>query len=220
MLNVDVPQVTLADMKKVAAALTKQCRRDFAMPAPAGYGVSASVRVIKNASDAKPWEWVLALISHPDVAGALGYHDQTAQGLPLLKIFPLLDIQDGSPWSVTASHEVLESLADPNLARAAQAADGKFWAYEVCDGVEATSYKIDGVPVSNFELPPYFEAAAGETDLQYDFMGVCTQPMQTLPGGYNQWFDPTKGWQQVQHASVAPRKYRQIVPGRSSKRRG
>jgi hypothetical protein len=33
---------------------------------------------------------------------------------------------------------------------------GRFWAYEVCDAVEETSYIVDR-QVSNFVLPPYFE---------------------------------------------------------------
>ncbi len=219
-LNVDVPSISDAEVQAAAKALTIQCQEHFSLPPPFGYGISATVRVVHKKSEIAKDEWALYLLSKPDVDGAYGYHDQTSTGLPLMKIFPLLDIKEGNPWTVTASHEVLETLADPNGARAAQDSSGKFWAYEVCDGVESTSYKIGEVFVSNFELTPYFEPMKSLKGLKLDYMGLCKKPMETLPGGYNQWFDSNKGWQQVQHAEKAPRPYRQNIKGRGFKRRG
>lgn len=221
MINVDVQhaEVSPERMKSIAAALTAQCQQHFSLPPPFGFGISATVRVVSSTSEIKGDEWVLSLISKPDIPGAYGYHDVTPTGLPVLKIFPLLDIQEGNPWSVTASHEVLEALADPEGSRACQDKTGKFWALEVCDGVEALSYELLGEKVSNFELPPYFEPIKKYTGVKLDYLGKCTKPMQTLPGGYNQWFDPTKGWQQVQHADVKPRPYRQSIKGRSHNRK-
>jgi hypothetical protein len=208
-----------ASLPPIAAALTKQAQQHFAIPPPFGYGVAATIRSAAGPRDVRPDEWVIALLAHADQANALGYHDQTPAGQPLIKVFPILDRQDGGQLSVTISHEVCETLADPNGARAAQWKDAKFWAYEVCDAVESTSYEIDGVAVSNFCLPPFFEPVKSLRGLKLDWMGLCKRPLQILPGGYGQWFDPNKGWQMVQNAEKPPRAYRLQVKGRSARRR-
>jgi hypothetical protein len=208
-----------ASLPPIAAALTKQAQQHFAIPPPFAYGVSATIRVASGPNDVQPDEWLIGLFEKADQPGALGYHDQTPSGQPLIKVFPLLDKQDGAELSVTISHEVCETLADPNGARAAQWTDGKFWAYEVCDAVENTSYLIDGIPVSNFCLPPFFEPVQSLKGLNLDWMGLCKEPLQVLPGGYGQWFDPANGWQKVQNAQRPPRNYRLEVKGRSARRR-
>jgi hypothetical protein len=201
------------DLNAIAAAITMQVQRDFAQSPPLGYGITATVRF--DATSAKPHadEWVIGLFATADQPGALGYHDQSKTGVPLIKVFPLLD--DPANLSITISHEVLEVLADPNCARAAQSRDGRFWAYEVCDAVEQDSYDIAGVKVSNFVLPPYFEPDASK---HYDHMGLVKHALEIRPGGYGQWYDATRGWQQVLHQSVAPRAYRQLLRGRTDRR--
>ncbi len=211
--------VDASTLPPMAAALTKQAQQHFALPPPFGYGLGATIRAASGPHDLHPDEWAIGLLAKADQPGALGYHDETPNGKPLIKVFPLLDKQDGGDLSVTISHEVCEALADPNGARAAQWKDGRFWAYEVCDAVEATSYLIDGIKVSNFVLPPYFEPVAKLTGLKLDWMGLCKNPLEILPGGYGQWFDPNKGWTQVQHAQQPPRHYRLELKGRSSRRR-
>jgi hypothetical protein len=211
--------VDASTLPPIAAALTKQAQQHFAVPPPYSYGVAATIRTASSPHDVQPDEWVIGLLAKADQPGALGYHDQTPDGNPFIRVFPILDKQDGGDLSVTISHEVCEALADPNGARAAQWKDGRFWAYEVCDAVEATSYVIDGVKVSNFCLPPFFEPVANLSGLKLDWMGLCKQPLEILPGGYGQWFDPSKGWQMVQNSQKPPRAYRLEVKGRSAKRR-
>jgi hypothetical protein len=203
----------------MAAALTKQAQQHFALPPPYGYGISATIRVASSARDVQPDEWVIGLLAKPDQPGALGYHDQTPAGLPFIRVFPLLDKQDGAELSVTISHEVCEALADPNGAKCAQWSDGKIYAYEVGDACEAYSYLIDGVKVSDFCLPPWFEPMTRRTGLRYDWMGLCSKPLQVLPGGYAQWFEAGTGWHMVQHAAQAPRLYRLRDHSRPAKRK-
>lgn len=219
MINGSGTGVTHAEMVACAAALTIQAQEHFALEPPFGYGISATVRVAAGPFDIKPHEWVLSLLQHPDIDNALGYHDITVHGKPLMKIFPLLDAQDGVRWETTASHELLETLADPNIAKCAESWDGKVWCYEVGDAVEATSYTINGVPMSNFVLPPYFEPVKSLVGLKLDWMGLVKKPLEILPGGYGQFLDPVKGWQQVlaQHPDgthIQPRAYRQMAHGR------
>jgi hypothetical protein len=206
----------------IAAAITQQVQQHFALPPPYGYDISATIRAAANPHDVQPEEWVIGLLAKPDQPNALGYHDQTPHGKPFIRVFPLLDAKDkeSNGLSVTISHEVLEALADPNCARAAQARDGTFWAYEVCDAVEATCYEISGIKVSNFVLPAYFEPVSNLHNLKLDWMGLCKQPLEILKGGYGQWFDHNKGWQQVVHPQKSPRAYRQEVASLRSEQGG
>lgn len=195
--------VSEVEMLHVAHALAYQATNHFGLPAPAGYGTGASCRVATAGAPPKPDEWLLGLFLEPDQPGALGYHDRTDAGLPLMKIFPKLDAQDGVPWSTTASHEVLETLADPELSLCAQAPDGKIWAREVCDAVENDSYSYAGVLLSNFVLPCYFEPA--KSAMKLDHMGLVKTPYEIRSGGYGQWWDPSKGWVEVDNFQKAPR---------------
>lgn len=201
------------ELNKVALALLNQVNHDVSPPPPVGYGLSAFIHAAKTP---QPFEWELGLFTSPDQPGALGYHDQTPHGQPLMKVFPFLE--PSKPWSAIASHEVLECLVDPNLCKAAQSpGDGRFWAYEVCDAVEEDGYEINGVAVSNFVLPPYFEQPPDLHKVRFDFLGLVKKPLELRPGGYNQFFEPGKGWQQV----MADRQsgYRAALKGGRSERR-
>lgn len=199
-----------------AAALAKQVNQQFALPSPIGHGISISGMRVCSPSEVAQDEWVIGLVSHPDVPGALGYHDRTPSGRPFMKVFPLLDAQDGVSWQSTASHELLETLKDPELGQCVQGPSGKIWADEVCDAVESDSYSIDGVPVSNWVTPLWAQSLAPGQPQKYDWMGLCTQPEEIRPGGYAQWWDPQTGWNEV---DARKRAYRRNHDGRSARRR-
>jgi hypothetical protein len=184
------------DLAAVCAALQRQCQEQFALAPPFGHGLTASIRLAASDKDVAPEEWLLGLYLHPDQPGALGYHDRTEAGMPVMKIFPALDMQDNVPWSTTASHEVLETLLDPELCRAAQSPSGHFWALECGDFVENDTYEIDNIAVSNFSLPAAFEPPSNLASVKYDWMGLSTGPFQIRPGGYGQYWDGRK-WVQV-----------------------
>jgi hypothetical protein len=170
----------------------------------------------------RPGNWGLAILDDSDQAGALGYHDLTSDGLPMGKVFAKSDLQYGSSWTVTVSHELLEMLADPYCNTCAQGPDG-FYAYEVCDAVEDDSlgYQSGGIQVSDFVLPSWFcSGALGP----YDFKNQATQPLQLLPGGYISKFSPSSGWTQItaQQACTLGEACRSMRQGsrRSARQRG
>lgn len=198
-----------SSLAALAAALDRQVKEHFAPL----WKVSADVRYDTAARDG---DWVIGLFRDADQPGALGYHDTTPQGLPLAKIFPLLDLQDGSPLSTTVSHELLEMLGDPYLCLCVQTGDGRFWAYENCDAVEADSYTIDGVSVSNFVTPQYFQPPHDLAGCKLDYMGLVKSPGEVRPGGYMQWNDG-KGWQQVL-ARGSARKAKPRIDSRQARR--
>jgi hypothetical protein len=111
--------------------------------------------------------WPIIIADTIDEPGALGYHaDQHHQPYALVKA--------GAGWSVTASHELLEMLADPWGRRlwAAQepvaAGIGRVrFLVEVCDPVERGSYPIMGIGVSDFVLPAWYHTARSHKPLNH-----------------------------------------------------
>lgn len=148
-----------------------------------------------------PDYWQLIVLDDSDQAEALGYHELTAAGRPLGKIFAKSDLDAGTSWTVTASHELLEMLADPwiDLSAERDEDDGSvsFYAYECCDAVEddRLAYKIGDILVSDFVTPAWFQPQAPGP---YSFKENVQKPFALAPGGYiGVWRDATDGWQQI-----------------------
>lgn len=194
-----------AELAPIALALQKQINNDFAPI----WGIRAIVAYVPKGKTPEPSSWQLGIFDNSDQAGALGYHDITAAGQPLGKVFAQTDIDSGSSLSVTISHELLEMLGDPdiNLTAFVQSSDtaGTLYAYEVCDACEDDSlgYTIDGVLVSDFVYPAWFESF--RTSGPFDKMGKITAPFQLLPGGYIGVYQVpnTGGWTQL-NAKLSP----------------
>jgi hypothetical protein len=168
----------------------------------------------------KGW-WQIVIVDDPDQAGALGYHELSSVGTPLGKVFAKLDLSIGASWTVTLSHELLEMLVDPWINYMAQGADGKIYALEVADAVEsdALGYPIDGVLVSDFITPSWFEPTAAD---RYDFMRHVSSPFTLAPGGYISILSGS-GWTQVNAdksertnllAPEGSRRYRRVIAKR------
>jgi hypothetical protein len=173
---------------------------------------------------------LLVLLDDSDQANALGYHDLTSEGLPLGKVFAASDLKAGTSWTVTASHELLEMLGDPNINLSVFAQNsntaGILYAYEVCDACEDDSlgYQIDNVLLSDFVYPSWFESFRTEGSTQFDRMNKISTPFQLLVNGYIGVFNVTSGsgWQQqtaekraanvLHRGSVGTRRERRTVP--------
>ena len=152
-------------------------------------------------------EAVIYLWEDDDTAQALGYHALTNRGVPFGFVFPHLSDLLGEDWSVTLSHEALELALDAEVNRMARGPhpdpeqEGRMvyhW-YELCDAVQADTYSIDGVDVSNFVLPLYFTES--EEHLNHnDFLGCGVRSFGVRPGGYIGFFDPEKGIHEKYHS--------------------
>jgi hypothetical protein len=194
-------------IQPVVEALETQVKRDF-LPA---WGIDADLLFVPMGTNPPANTWWLAILDDSDQANALGYHDVTTDGQPIGKVFAATDMKYGMEWSVTASHELLEMLADPNINLTVfvenDMGTGRLFAYEVCDACEADNlgYKIDGTLVSDFVYPSWFEDFR-TPGTQFDHTGKIKTAFDILPGGYIGIYDINSGtgWQQLQaeHAPV------------------
>lgn len=206
--------VAREEANRVTDALRKQLQADYA----AGWEVGAAVEIDLRESAADD-AWQLVLLDDSDQADALGYHDLTETGRPLGKVFVRSVAQSGGQWSVAASHELLEMMADPDINLAAQGPspnDPKaeaFYAYENCDPVQGDAYAIDGVTVSDFVYPEFFEIDPA-SGARFDHLGLLSSPFTLRPNGYLS-FLPIPGsahWQQI-FGELCPAAHRMPRPG-------
>ena len=189
-----------ADVTPVVIALQQQVTNDF-RPI---WGTDAELKMIPQGTQPPTGTWWLVILDDSDQAGALGYHDLTPDGMPIGKVFAGSDLKAGTSWSVTASHELLEMLADPNINLTVfvqnQDTTGTLYAYEVCDACEDDSlgYQINGILMSDFVYPAWFESFRTQGSTQFDRQNKIQNPLQLLPGGYIGVFSVSEGsgWQQ------------------------
>jgi len=123
-------------------------------------------------------------------AGVLGYHTEDQGGKLWGIVAAQPELSNGGnvtsgDWSVSSvlSHEALEMFVDPNCNLWSNDGKGSIYTFEVCDPVEAPSYPVNGVSVSNFVTPAWFDPLAGPT-AQFDKLGLITAPFSILKGGY------------------------------------
>jgi hypothetical protein len=185
--------LTDAQIMPIVTALQTQADRDF------GPLWNLTCKLVQVAKGGVPpsGAWQLVFLDNADQAGALGYHDFTAEGKPIAKVFVKTAEQYGYSVSVTASHELCEMLADAGCDLSAQADNQTFVAYEACDPCEDDSlgYAIDGVQMSDFVTPEYFMATP-PAGAKLDFMGHLHQPFTIATGGYLNVWTPSGGWSQ------------------------
>lgn len=182
----EVSSITPAKLAKASAALQKQVMRDF-RPL---WNVLATVDAFPTLEDVPIGYWPIIIRDDIGFSGAAGIHlDESGQ--------PFALVQYSNTWTLTASHEILEMLADPFGNRlvagdSIKPGQGRVeYLVEVCDPSEdsAFSYRVNGVVVSDFYTPSFFDPvkAAG---VRYSFIGAITAPRKVLKGGYLSWHDP------------------------------
>jgi hypothetical protein len=123
--------------------------------------------------------------------GADGFHKDRF-GQPFARV-ALTD-----SWSLTASHECLEMLADPFGDRmipgpSIKRGEGRVsYLVEVCDPPESEefAYTVNDVLVSDFITPSFFDPMKVE-GVRYSFTGAVKHPRQVLEGGYISWRNQT-----------------------------
>lgn len=171
-----------AALPAIVAALGAQLANDVAP-------VWGAVPALKLGTAPEAGESAITIVDALDVDGALGYHDE-AGGIPrgFVGTKPIIDnggtISSGpNSVSVTLSHELLEMVGDESANLWADGPDGADYARELCDAVEGDSYEIDGIAVSNFVYPAFFDPQADSAE-KLDHLGKVTAPFGMTAGGY------------------------------------
>jgi hypothetical protein len=164
-------------LARLTAALQK-CYDKYFLPVW-GYPVK-----LYNTRKAKPSDWQFIYFDNADQAGALGYHDLTEKGQPISKIFVKTTLDDNQLVSVTACHELFEMVIDPIANLWAQATNRTEYAYEMCDPVEEDTFKVDGIEMSNFVHPSWFEPFKHPPGTKFDHLGRLKKPFSMTKGGY------------------------------------
>lgn len=206
-INLTSGKVTDEELQKVIRAINRQIAEDFEPYWSFGArlrleGNSKSTPSTQSFTDMRG-DAILYLWDKTNVDNALGYHDANNRGIPYGFVFTELSQQLGEPWSVTLSHEALELIGDPQVNLLVQGPHPEnpgnivlYW-FEMCDAVQAETYEIDSVAVSNFVLPLYFtpdEQAGGRNDfLNLDKERKRLSSFGIAPGGYVGFFNPATG---------------------------
>ena len=203
-INLSNGKVSDAEMQAAIRAVNRQVAEDFAPYWGFGGTLRLEGRVSRGKSKVSQSDMrgdaVLYVHDGEDVDGADGYHDKNYRGIPYGFVFLGLSQALNEAWTVTLSHEALELIGDPEanlLVQGPHPTQPKRRVYhwfEMCDAVQAETYSIDHIKVSNFVLPLYF-TASDERGGRNDYLGTVTKG-KTLesfgvnPGGYIGFFDP------------------------------
>jgi hypothetical protein len=181
----------------VAAALQRQISRDFAPI----WGLDATIDAFRALDEVPPGYWPIIVRDALPIRGVLGIHlDERGQPFALVKA--------NATWSLSASHEALEMLADPQGNRLMPGGSPKGgqgivdFLVEVCDpcGAPRFAYTVNGILVSDFITPAYYDPAA-VPGVRYSFSGAIRRPRGLLPGGYVAWREPITGaWWRAQQS--------------------
>jgi hypothetical protein len=86
--------------------------------------------------------------------------------------------------SLAASHELAEMLVDPGNNLWCDNGKGTFYAYEVCDAVESTFFRVNGLAMTDFLYPGYFNKIRKPKSAQLDHLKKVKHPFQILKDGY------------------------------------
>jgi hypothetical protein len=206
-LVADTKKITPSQLSKVAAALQKQATRDFAPL----WDIQANVSGFARLQDVPTDYWPVIVRDDIKTPGAAGVHEDKNRQ-------PFALVQFSDAWSLTASHETLEMLADPFgnrlvAGKSPKRAQGRVnFLLEVCDPCEDQqfAYTVNGVTVSDFYTPHFFDPVA-ESSGRYSYTGAVKGPRTILQGGYLSWGVPeTNEWFQMTWFDTAKPVFRSL----------
>jgi len=201
-------EVSTKNLLQAAAAVQKQITRDFTP----FWGLRATVDAFEDLPSVPSDYHPVVVFGDPEeLMGRLEFAIGEQHAVQLIDDFerdrlsglhlnaftrqPFALVEASDAWSVTLSHEILELIADPfgnRLIAAAHPLDPQQrvkYLLEVCDPCQAMWYPVNGVPVSDFYTPRYFDPVAVDRS-RYSFTGELELPLQILEGGYLSWIDP------------------------------
>jgi hypothetical protein len=202
-------EVTTRSLLQVTAAVQKQVTRDLEPI----WGVTATVDTFGDLVSIPNDYLPVVVFGDPDeladqLVNALGaapakqlldeLEQESVAGIHLnaLTRQPFALVSANGAWTVVLSHEVIEMLCDPwgnRLVAGPHPLEPQRrvkYLLEVCDPCQSVWYPVNGVPVTDFYTPRYFDPVALDM-VRYSFTGSITRPRQVIEGGYLTYLDPT-----------------------------
>ncbi len=186
-------RVTLAELQPVAAALQRQIAHDVAP----FWQFKILVSAFQTRAEIPVGAWPLIIQDNIGEPGAAGFHtDENNQPFALIQYAP--------DWSVTASHELIEMGGDPfgntlrvgNLNQFIQPSTTVQFLQELCDPPEAHAYQVNGIKVSDFILPHFYDPD-GQPWHKYSFLNALPGPRSIDRGGYLSYLGVDGIWYQL-----------------------
>jgi hypothetical protein len=194
-------ELSFSELTTVSAAISKQVARDFSPI----WEVNATVDPFPTLEDVPPGYWPVIIQADIGNPTAAGFHTDRNGN-------PFALVQYSASWSLTASHETLEMLADPfgnRVVASLSPFDDKTRVeilVEVCDPSEDAkfSYTVDGVVVSDFYTPHYLDPVTAP-GVRYGFGNALEKARQLLKGGYISFHDLSSNhWMQMTFFGAKP----------------
>ena len=195
------PKVPLSEVVRTGAAFQRQVSRDLGPL----WRVKACVSAFPSLREIPVGYWPIVVADEIPEPGAAGMHlDRHGS--------PYCLVEAGPTWSLAASHECLAMLVDPSGSRQVwgpsplddQGEVG--FLLEVADPCQDIQfgYMIDGILVSDFCTPSFFEPDRGGD--RYSFTGAVEKPLEALRNGYLSWLDPkARAWYQQRRFGSQPK---------------
>jgi hypothetical protein len=160
------------------------------------WNVKPEIHFVGRGKRAERGTWQLVLLDERNADD--GYHQLTRDGLPLGKVFLRQAMKTPSGWTTTASHELLELLVDPGTILGSfvehRSLGPRVYAYEICDPVQDDrfAYEIEGVAVSDFVYPSWFEPWRARRSVRFDYAGKLSVPFEVPRDCYAMFYDVRK----------------------------
>lgn len=178
--QVSEADLPMANLEKLAKALTFQAQSHL-LPY---HAVSGTFEVRKDLPNGYIPFFIQYDINSPNQAG---YH-WVENGIPYVRV---KFTRDFDQLCLTCSHEALETIVNPQIKKFGQGQDFAILnrrgaeMFEICDICQTKefAYRIDGVMVSNFVTPNYYDTVT-KKGLRYDYLGLVSQAGEILEGGY------------------------------------
>jgi hypothetical protein len=178
--------VEAADQARIVNAISQQVDLHFA---PAWNRLPSHPRLFSSMATVPEGLPVIRVVDVVDDPDALGYHTEERDRVTgIVGAKTILDaggsiLKGADSVSACLSHEVLEASINPFVGGWEDGpAAGEEFAREVCDPCQDQSYAINGIAVSDFVLPAWFDAQ--NRTGPYDHLGVLRKPFTRTRGGY------------------------------------
>ena len=216
-INVSVINKSTIDSDEIKKCMEEALQPQVSKEFFEAWNVDAKLTFVDNPSNSPNGTWWLVILNDTDQDDWFGYH-VTSAGFPLAKVFARTIQKQNKSWSITASHELLEMLADPTINRmvskrkftpADLPAKGEkqadFYVLEVCDPVapDECGYDKGGFMVSDFVLPSWFESNGQPPYDKNPSVSKLSQPFTSVSGGYHGFYSSQDGWQLVTPAKLS-----------------